>query len=107
MQMKSYIDRRSLLGAGGASLMLAGKAWAQQFPIPTTPAEVPGPPPGTRMTKAYVQSAGRTAYLWGWPLVNSVNRGAAFSKVPEPVCWAVSSRSRLGGMRCSPGAMTG
>jgi len=84
MQMKSYIDRRSLLGAGGASLMLAGKAWAQQFPIPTTPAEVPGPPPGTRMTKAYVQSAGRTAYLWGWPLVNSVNRGAAFSKVPEP-----------------------
>ena len=28
-------NRRSLLGAGAASLMLAGKAWAQQVPIPT------------------------------------------------------------------------
>jgi len=24
------------------------------------------------------------AYLWGWPLVNSVNRSIAFSKAPEP-----------------------
>jgi hypothetical protein len=81
------IDRRSLmplLGGGAAFLMLAGKARAQQCPIPTTPAEVPGPPPGTAMTKAYVQSAGRTAYVWGWPLVNMANRAAAFSKVPEP-----------------------
>ena len=28
---------------------------AQQVPIPKTAAEVPGPPPGTAMTKAYVQ----------------------------------------------------
>jgi hypothetical protein len=84
MLTKSRIDRRSLLEAGAASLMLAGTAWAQQFPIPTTPAEVPGPPPGTAMTKAYVQSAGRTAYVWGWPLVNMANRAAAFSKAPEP-----------------------
>ena len=88
MLMKSRIDRRSLLG-GAASLMLAQDAWAQQFPIPTTPAEVPGPSPGTRMTKAYVQSVGRTAYLWGWPLINVANRAAAFSKAPNPVCSAV------------------
>jgi len=43
-------DRLSLLAAGVASLMLAGKAWAQQVPIPTTPAEVPGPVPGTGRT---------------------------------------------------------
>src|SRR5580693_10269263 len=81
------IDRRSfmpLLGAGAAFARLAGKALAQQVAIPTTAAEVPGPPPGTTMTKAYVQSMGRTAYLWGWPLVNMANRGAAFSKAPEP-----------------------
>jgi hypothetical protein len=67
---------------GVAIAMLAGTAQAQQFPIPTTSAEVPGPAPGTAMTKAYVQSVGRMAYLWGWPLVNNANRHAAFSKAP-------------------------
>jgi hypothetical protein len=57
---------------------------AQQIPIPTTAAEVPGPAPGTAMTKEYVQSVGRMAYLWGWPLVNVANRSVAFSKAPEP-----------------------
>ncbi len=81
------IDRRSLLpliGAGAAYLMLAENARAQQVPLPKTAAEVPGPPSGTAMTPAYVQSVGRVAYLWGWPLVNSVNRSIAFSKAPEP-----------------------
>src|SRR5580765_8481581 len=58
-------------------------AHAQQVPIPTTAAEVPGPAPGTAMTAAYVQTVGRMAYLWGWTLVNSVNRSIAFSKAPE------------------------
>jgi len=69
---------------GFALAMLTRSAQAQQVPIPTTAAEVPGPAPGTAMTKAYVQSVGRIAYLWGWALVNNANRHAAFSKVPEP-----------------------
>jgi hypothetical protein len=69
---------------GVAVAMLAGSAQAQQVPIPTTAAQVPSPASGTAMTKAYVQSVGRMAYLWGWPLVNMANRGAAFSKAPEP-----------------------
>ena len=77
-------DRRSLLGAGAATLILAGKAWAQQVPIPTTAGQVPGPPSGTAMTTAYVQSVARIAYLWGWPLVNSINRARAFAEAPEP-----------------------
>jgi hypothetical protein len=64
--------------------MLAGKAWAQQVPIPTTAGQVPGPPSGTAMTTAYVQSVARMAYVWGWPLVNMANRSIAFSKAPEP-----------------------
>jgi hypothetical protein len=36
------------------------------------------------MTKAYVQTVARTAYLWGWPIVNMANRAAAFAKAPEP-----------------------
>src|SRR6478609_5882932 len=61
-----------------------GNAQAQQVPIPATPAEVPGPAAGTAMTKEYVQAVGRMAYLWGWPLVNYVNRSNAFSKASEP-----------------------
>ncbi len=64
--------------------MLLVDAQAQQVPTPTTASQVPGPPPGTAITKEYVQMVGRMAYLWGWPLVNSVNRSIAFSKAPAP-----------------------
>jgi hypothetical protein len=57
---------------------------AQQIPIPTTATEVPGPAAGTAMTKQYVRTVGRMAYVWGWPLVDAANRAAAFSKAPEP-----------------------
>jgi hypothetical protein len=69
---------------GVALIMLAANAPAQQFPIPQTAAEVPGPPPGTAMTKAYVQSVGRMAYMWGWPLVNMANRALGMAEVSEP-----------------------
>jgi len=64
--------------------MVVGEAHAQQILLPTSPAEVPGPAPGTAMPRAYVQALARTAYVWGWPLVNSHNRRAAFAKAPEP-----------------------
>lgn len=54
------------------------------MPIPTTSAEVPGPPPGTNLTTAYVQTVARAAYVWGWPLINNAHRHAAFSQAPEP-----------------------
>ena len=46
-----------------AVVILVGNAHAQQFPIPQTAIEVPGPAPGTAMTKAYVQTVGRMDYL--------------------------------------------
>src|SRR4030095_8762664 len=69
---------------GVALTMLAGSTQAQQVPIPTTAAQVPGPASGTAMTTASVQTVGRMAYLWGWALVNNANRHADFSKAPEP-----------------------
>ena len=42
------------------------------------------------MTKAYVQAVARTAYVWGWPIVNSHNRRAAAA--------AVRSQGLLGGI---------
>jgi hypothetical protein len=59
-------------------------ARGQQVPIPQTANQVPEPAPGTAMTKAYVQTVGRMAYVWGWPLVNMTNRIAAMAKVAEP-----------------------
>ncbi|MFM0500762.1 DUF1254 domain-containing protein [Paraburkholderia caffeinilytica] len=57
---------------------------AQQVPLPTTAADVPGPAPGTALSDAYVRTVARMAYIWGWPLVNSFNRRASFAKAPEP-----------------------
>jgi hypothetical protein len=45
---------------------------------------VPGPMPGTRLTEAYVSQVARSAYLWGWPMVNLHNRRVIMGKVPEP-----------------------
>jgi hypothetical protein len=76
--LKTLILTAALAGA------LTPAARAQQVPLPTSVTEVPGPPPGTAMTKPYVQTIGRMAYVWGWPLVNAANRAAAFAKAPEP-----------------------
>jgi hypothetical protein len=74
----------TLIASALACALVCTPLQAQQVPIPTTAAQVPGPASGTAMTKEYVQTVGRMAYLWGWPLVNSVNRSIAFSKAPEP-----------------------
>src|SRR5215831_14083768 len=75
---------RTLTVAGVLCAVTTTVVHAQQVPLPTTAAEVPGPAPGTAMTKPYVQMVARMAYFWGWPLVNAANRAVAFSKAPEP-----------------------
>jgi hypothetical protein len=42
------------------------------------------------MPKDYITMVARMAYVWGWPMVNQVNRRASFAQVPEP--------GRLGGV---------
>ena len=42
------------------------------------------------MPKDYVVMVARSAYLWGWPLVNQINRRATFAKAPQA--------GRLGGV---------
>jgi hypothetical protein len=67
--------------AGLAAVLLALPALTQvlQYLIPTSAAEVPGTP----MSKHYVQTLGRMADVWDWPLVNFANRRADTFKVPE------------------------
>ena len=62
----------------------AAQVHADQVPPPKSAAEVPGTPAGTVMTKEYVETIGRLAYLWGWPLVNNYNRSEAIKNLPEP-----------------------
>jgi len=68
------------------SLVLNGSflARAQQIPPPKSAGEVPGTPDKTIITKEYVETVGRMAYLWGWPLVNNYNRAMAVKDLPEP-----------------------
>ena len=75
---------KTILAIALVGALALTSAQAQQYPYPTSAAEVAGPPPGTAMTKAYVQSVGRLAYFWGWPLVNVSNRVAGMSKLPSP-----------------------
>jgi hypothetical protein len=67
-----------------ALVMLAGSTQAQQVPFPQTAAEVPGPAPGTAMTKAYVQMVGRMAsYGAGrWSTMPTATR--IFQRRPNP-----------------------
>ena len=52
-----------------------------QVALPKTAADVAGPASGTALTKEYVQMIGRMAYVWGYAMVNSHNRRAAFEYV--------------------------
>jgi hypothetical protein len=56
----------------------------QKAATPPPAAQIAGTPPGTVMTPEYVATVGRFAYVWGWPLVNNLNRATAVEKLPEP-----------------------
>ena len=72
-------------------ILLSGPAaYGQQVPKPESPSDVKSTPPGTVMTKEYVEMVGRLAYVFGWPLVNNLNRAEAVKGLPEP--------GRLGGI---------
>src|SRR5664279_1193709 len=76
--------KQNLLAAALVSALALGTAQAQQVPIPTTAAQVPGPASGP-MTDAYVQMVGRMTYVWGWPLVYVHNQRTALTRAPEPI----------------------
>lgn len=78
--MKSRIAIAALL----IPLFSSGSANAQQVPIPTSATQVPGPVQGLSMSKEYVQTVGRLAYVWGYPLVNMYARRLAMEGVPAP-----------------------
>jgi hypothetical protein len=77
----STTNKLGVLAAALLGVLVFTTAQAQQVPLPKTAADVPGPAAGNAMTKAYVQTVGRMAYVWGYAMVNSHNRRAAFAYV--------------------------
>jgi hypothetical protein len=53
-------------------------------PIPMNFAQVTKPATGVVMPEGYVRAIAQFAYLWGWPLVNMVNRRALIVQAPVP-----------------------
>jgi hypothetical protein len=57
---------------------------SSQVPLPVTAADVTAPATGVVMHPAYANAVGRFAYVWGWPMVNMLNRSGAITKAPQP-----------------------
>ena len=96
------ITRRTLTVAVGAAALSAQRMAQAQTPAaspaatPAAPAAGPGqvpfaakaadvtmPAAGIVMQPDYAKAVARMAYLWGWPMVNMLNRKTAITKAPH------------------------
>lgn len=83
------IARRTLLA--NAALMsnaafMSANAQNRLRPSPGWGWAMPSAPvPETKITEAYATMVTRTAFLWGWPLVNVYSRRLTYEKVPDVV----------------------
>lgn len=59
-------------------------AFAQQAPQPQTFADLAQPSPEVTPHAEYVKALARTAYVWGWPMLNMLNRRARITQAPHP-----------------------
>src|SRR3954468_5403585 len=90
--MKGGIGAASLAAMGtGAVVPIAATtasvavttdtAQAQQAP---TSASIPQPATGINMHPDYARTIAQMAYVWGWPMVNMLNRNARITQAPRP-----------------------
>jgi hypothetical protein len=77
-----YLSLAALLGA--STCLATSVVLAQQVPAPRTAADVTAPATGVVMHPEYAKTVGRMAYVWGWPMVNQINRRAAITQAPAP-----------------------
>jgi len=54
-----------------------------QVPFAQKPADQPLPAAAVVMHPEYAKAVARMAYIWGWPMVNMVNRKTAITKAPH------------------------
>lgn len=92
------ITRRTLAAAVGAAALGAHRlaqaqtsaaspaapaAGSGQVPFAAKAADLTMPAAGIVMQPEYAKAVARMAYLWGWPMVNMLNRKTAITKAPH------------------------
>ena len=93
--MKGGIGAASLASIGiGAAVPAAittasmavttNAARAQQVSPCAAPSNVTQPATGINMQPDYARTIAATAYVWGWPIINMINRRAAITQAPQP-----------------------
>jgi len=55
-----------------------------QVALPTVAADVTSPATGVAMHPEYAKVVGRFAYVWAWPMVNTLNRSNSITQAPKP-----------------------
>jgi hypothetical protein len=60
------------------------KSRSYQVPPPAEAGDVPVAATRIVMHPEYARVIARVAYVWGWPMVNMINRRAAITQAPEP-----------------------
>src|SRR5262245_11968762 len=66
-----------------SALIWASPASAQQATRQSF-ADLSQASPDVKPPPEYVKAIARTAYIWGWPMVNMLNRRARITQAPEP-----------------------
>jgi hypothetical protein len=81
--MKPHLSH--LTAALLATVLAGGSiALAQQAPAPPSFENLSQPTAEATPHPEYVKAIARSAYLWGWPMVNMLNRRARITQAPEP-----------------------
>lgn len=57
---------------------------AALVPMTASAADLTQPADGVTMSPEYAKAVARSAYIWGWPMVNMIIRRAAITKAPPP-----------------------
>lgn len=74
----------TLLLAALLFVTLAGQSAISQDSSDTDTSHVTMPAEGIVMFPAYAKAMGKTAYIWGWPMVNMLNRYTGITQAPKP-----------------------
>ncbi|GGC68264.1 DUF1254 domain-containing protein [Chelatococcus reniformis] len=92
--MKGSIGAATFAALGGAAapvamstaslIVTADAAQAKEPGTSAAPPQVTQPAMGVSMHPGYARTVAQMAYVWGWPIVNMLNRKARITQAPHP-----------------------